>query len=76
MMQQFITAVFLLAATGSLASLQTNEADNSIREILQNQAIECSQTAFFEGIRETKGPNGAYGPYSTVETELDTAVGQ
>jgi len=76
-MHQFIAAIFLLAATGSFASPQANEADNSIRVILQNQAIELgSQTAFSEGIRETKGPNGSSGPYSTVELSLGAAVGQ
>jgi hypothetical protein len=67
-MHHSTAATFLLAATGSFASAQaSNEIDNSISVILQNQDIELgSTTEFSEGVRETKQPVGSSGPFTTV----------
>jgi hypothetical protein len=77
-MHHSTVAIFLLAATSNLASAQaSNEADNSVSVILQNQAIELgSTTGFSEGVRETKEPVGSSGPYTTVELSLGADVDQ
>lgn len=77
-MHHSTVAILLLAATGSFASAQaSDEIDNSISVILQNQAIELgSTTDFSEGVRETKEPVGSSGPFTNVELDLGADVAQ
>jgi hypothetical protein len=77
-MHHSTAAIFLLAATGSFANAQaSDEIDNAISVILQNQAIELgSTTEFTEGVRETKEPVGSSGPFTTVELNLGDGVGR
>ena len=60
---------------GAAPPAQEDEADLSLRVVLQNQGIELgSGTELTQGVRDEQSPNGASGPFTTVELVVGAQV--
>ncbi|KAH6616483.1 hypothetical protein C7974DRAFT_379387 [Boeremia exigua] len=70
------STVFLSALLATSALAQPTRRSTSIRVQLSGPGELATQTAFDEGVRQAKGPQGSTGPYDTVALEVGSGVKQ